>query len=53
MLDCYVVLFDIICDSDGKIDKFILEDGVVCVLFVYMLFEDKLYYMGVFFVGVY
>ena len=51
--DRYAVLSDITCDSDGKIDKFILEDGVARALPVHTLPEDKPYYMGVFFVGAY
>jgi arginine decarboxylase len=51
--DRYAVLSDITCDSDGKIDKFILADGVARALPVHTLPEDQPYYMGVFFVGAY
>ncbi|WP_170608638.1 biosynthetic arginine decarboxylase [Ruegeria arenilitoris] len=47
------VLSDITCDSDGKIDRFILADGVSPSLPVHSLPEDEEYYMGVFFVGAY
>ena len=51
--DRYAVLSDITCDSDGKIDKFILADGVSRALPVHTLPDDTPYYMGVFFVGAY
>ncbi|KUJ73429.1 arginine decarboxylase [Ruegeria marisrubri] len=47
------VLSDITCDSDGKIDRFILTDGVSPSLPVHTLPETEEYYMGVFFVGAY
>ncbi|MEX0278995.1 MAG: biosynthetic arginine decarboxylase [Ruegeria sp.] len=51
--DRRAVLSDITCDSDGKIDRFILADGVSPSLPVHSLPEDDEYYMGVFFVGAY
>jgi len=47
------VLSDITCDSDGKIDSFILNDGTSPSLPVHDLPEDRPYHMGVFFVGAY
>ncbi|PSL17532.1 biosynthetic arginine decarboxylase [Shimia abyssi] len=51
--DRRAILSDITCDSDGKIDKFILADGVSPSLPVHSLPDDKPYYLGVFFVGAY
>ncbi|WP_261194581.1 biosynthetic arginine decarboxylase [Pseudoruegeria sp. SHC-113] len=51
--DRRVVLSDITCDSDGKIDRFILADGISPSLPVHSLPEDRPYYLGVFFVGAY
>jgi len=51
--DRRAMLADITCDSDGKVDKFILEDGVSPSLPVHSLREDEPYYMGCFFVGAY
>lgn len=51
--DRHAVLTDITCDSDGKVDRFILADGVAPSLPVHTLPEDQPYYMGVFFVGAY
>jgi arginine decarboxylase len=47
------VLTDITCDSDGKIDHFVLGDGLHRALPVHDLREDEPYYIGVFFVGAY
>ena len=47
------VLTDITCDSDGKIDQFVLADGVSGALPVHELRKDEDYYIGVFFVGAY
>ena len=47
------VLADITCDSDGKIDQFVLADGVAGALPVHELRADEDYYIGVFFVGAY
>ncbi|MEO0359694.1 MAG: biosynthetic arginine decarboxylase, partial [Pseudomonadota bacterium] len=51
--DRRAILSDITCDSDGKVDRFILADGVAPSLPVHSLPEDRPYYMGVFFVGAY
>ena len=51
--DRRAVLSDITCDSDGKVDRFILADGVSHSLPVHTLPEDQPYYMGVFYVGAY
>ncbi|SFT37239.1 arginine decarboxylase [Pseudovibrio denitrificans] len=51
--DRRAVLSDITCDSDGKVDKFILADGISPSLPVHTLEEGKPYYLGVFFVGAY
>ena len=47
------ILSDITCDSDGKIDKFVLGDGVSNTLPVHDLRAAEDYYLGVFFVGAY
>ncbi len=47
------VIADITCDSDGKIDRFVLADGVHSALPVHDLREEEPYYLGVFFVGAY
>jgi arginine decarboxylase len=47
------VLTDITCDSDGKIDHFVLADGLHRALPVHDLSEDEDYLIGVFFVGAY
>lgn len=51
--DRRAVLSDITCDSDGKVDRFILADGISHSLPVHTLPENEPYYMGVFFVGAY
>ncbi|KZL16830.1 Biosynthetic arginine decarboxylase [Pseudovibrio axinellae] len=51
--DRRAVLSDITCDSDGKVDEFILADGISPSLPVHTLEDDKPYYLGVFFVGAY
>ncbi|MEP5375989.1 MAG: arginine decarboxylase, partial [Hyphomicrobiales bacterium] len=51
--DRRVVLSDITCDSDGKINRFILADGISPSLPVHSLPKDEPYYLGVFFVGAY
>ncbi len=51
--DRRAILADITCDSDGKVDRFILGDGVAPSLPVHSLEDDKPYYMGAFFVGAY
>ncbi len=47
------VLTDITCDSDGKIDQFVLKGGVSEALPVHPLRVGEDYYVGVFFVGAY
>lgn len=47
------VLSDITCDSDGKVDHFIVEHGTSPSLPVHDLPEDRPYHIGVFFVGAY
>ncbi len=47
------ILTDITCDSDGKIDQFVLADGVAGALPVHELRDGEDYYIGVFFVGAY
>ncbi len=51
--DRRAVLSDITCDSDGKVDRFILADGISPSLPVHSLPDDQRYYLGVFFVGAY
>jgi arginine decarboxylase len=47
------VISDVTCDSDGKIDQFVLADGIHSSLPVHDLREQESYYLGVFFVGAY
>lgn len=47
------ILSDITCDSDGRIDRFVLEEGISGTLPVHELNEKDDYYLGVFFVGAY
>ena len=44
-------LVDITCDSDGKIDQFVTEDGVSNSLPVHPLKEGEPYYIGIFLTG--
>lgn len=46
-------LSDITCDSDGKIDSFVLADGVSRTLPLHQITAEEDYYLGVFFVGAY
>ena len=48
-----VSLVDITCDSDGKIDQFIGEEGVISTLPLHELKEEEPYYLGVFLTGAY
>lgn len=49
-----MILVDLICDSDGKIDCFIDLWDVKLYLEVYFLENDgNFYYLGMFLVGVY
>lgn len=47
------ILSDITCDSDGRIDRFVLDDGISGTLPVHELNDQDDYYLGVFFVGAY
>lgn len=47
------ILTDITCDSDGKINHFVLADGLHKALPVHDLRENEDYLIGVFFVGAY
>ncbi len=47
------VLSDITCDSDGKINHFVLEDGIENALPVHELRPAETYYIGIFLVGAY
>jgi arginine decarboxylase len=48
-----VVLGDVTCDSDGKINRFISESDPQPALAVHPLKEGEPYYLGVFLVGAY
>ena len=47
------VLSDITCDSDGKIDQFVLEHGIGNALPIHELTEGERYFLGIFLVGAY
>jgi arginine decarboxylase len=47
------VLSDITCDSDGKIDQFVLGHGIGNALPVHELTEGERYFIGIFLVGAY
>lgn len=47
------ILSDITCDSDGKIDNFIMEDGDAKSLPLHVIEDEEAYYLGVFFIGAY
>jgi arginine decarboxylase len=49
--DCTIV--DITCDSDGKIDRFIENDGVDETLSLHALRPGEPYYLGMFMTGAY
>ncbi len=49
--DCTIV--DITCDSDGKIDRFIENDGVDETLSLHPLVPGERYYLGMFMTGAY
>ena len=51
--DRNAVLSDITCDSDGRIDRFVVADGVADCLPLHSLRDDEQYYLGAFFVGAY
>lgn len=46
-------LVDITCDSDGKIDKFIGEEGTAATIKMHPLKSDEKYYVGLFLTGAY
>lgn len=46
-------LVDITCDSDGKIDKFIGEEGTAATTRLHKLNENETYYVGLFLTGAY
>ena len=47
------VLSDITCDSDGKIDQFVLEHGVGNAMPVHELRKGERYFIGIFLIGAY
>ena len=47
------ILVDITCDSDGKIDSFIQEEGITSHIRLHQLDAGKKYYLGVFLIGAY
>lgn len=51
--DRRAIISDITCDSDGKIDRFVLADGIARSLPVHSLTEGESYRFGAFFVGAY
>lgn len=51
--DRKAVLSDITCDSEGRIDKFIVGDGVSSILPLHSLEDDEDYILGIFLVGAY
>ncbi|MBS8226980.1 biosynthetic arginine decarboxylase [Vannielia litorea] len=51
--DRRAILADITCDSDGKIDRFILADGTASTLPVHAVEEGERYHFATFFVGAY
>lgn len=46
-------LQDITCDSDGKINDFVVSDNIERFLPVHPLIEEDKYYLGIFLVGAY
>ena len=51
--DRNAVLCDITCDSDGRINRFVVADGVADCLPLHSLRDEEEYYLGAFFVGAY
>ena len=47
------IISDVTCDSDGRIDRFVLARGISNTLPVHALKEGEDYFLGVFFVGAY
>jgi arginine decarboxylase len=46
-------LVDITCDSDGKLDQFISENGISNIIPMHKLEPDEDYYLGLFLTGAY
>ncbi len=46
-------LVDITCDSDGKIDQFVMEKGIADVIPMHKLKKEEDYYIGLFLTGAY
>lgn len=46
-------LVDITCDSDGKLDQFIGDDGITNVIPMHNIKPDEEYYVGLFLTGAY
>ena len=51
--DRRVILNDITCDSDGIINKFVLNDGVSNTLPLHSIKNNEDYFLGVFYIGAY
>lgn len=51
--DLRCTLADITCDSDGKIDHFVSQEGIVASLPVHELVPDQPYYLAAFLTGAY
>jgi arginine decarboxylase len=51
--DRNAVLSDITCDSDGRIDRFVVADGVADCIPLHSLRDNEQYYLGAFFIGAY
>ena len=47
------VLYDLTCDSDGRIDSYINRNGLGNTLAVHDLAENEVYLLGIFLVGAY
>ncbi len=47
------ILVDVTCDSDGKIQQFPLEEGVVETLPLHLINQDETYLIGIFMTGAY
>ncbi len=47
------ILHDITCDSDGKLEAYVVDGGIAPVLPVHPLRAGERYYLGVFLVGAY
>ena len=46
-------LVDITCDSDGKLDQFVTEEGVTSTIPLHELKDHEDYYLGIFLTGAY